>query len=153
MKQLYKCLTIVALVATLSSMLSYHKPTQIATKPIPKPAIKESVAPAPLPAPTPPPITYPAGCANYLPIVQQYDWNVSIAMAIMDAESGCNPGAVSDPSLNWNHVSDYGLFQLNGIPIMDPASNIDYAYHHKYAQGGWRHWTTYTSGKYLRYMP
>lgn len=74
-------------------------------------------------------------------------------MAIMQAESSCNPYDVSPAYINYDHVPDYGLMQLHGVNIINPAENIAYAYYHKYVPaGGFTPWTTYTSGKYLRYL-
>lgn len=96
----------------------------------------------------------PVGCSNYRYLVEQYDWNVSIAMAIMQAESGCNPEAS-----NWsdNHrtcIGSFGLFQLacfwTGAPF-DPATNVAKAYE-IYSRSGWVPWGAYTNGSYLRYL-
>jgi hypothetical protein len=91
-------------------------------------------------------VAYPVGCERYRPLFERYDWDVRIAMAISASESGCNPNAVSP-------TNDHGLMQLHGVPIYDPAKNIEYAYYHKYrTERGWYHWTDYTNGKYLRYL-
>jgi hypothetical protein len=84
-------------------------------------------------------VTYPINCEAYRPLVEKYNWNVNVAMAVMYAESGCNPNAVSP-------TNDHGLFQLHGIPIYNPAQNVAYAYHNKYMQGGWSHWVVCTRG-------
>lgn len=113
-------------------------------------------APAPAPvAPTPAPVVQtppPTGCAAYRSLVAQYDWNVDIAMAIMQAESGCSAVTPDNSYLNYDHIPDYGLFQLHGIAVTDPAENIRIAYTVKYVNQGWRAWSTYTSGAYLKYM-
>lgn len=80
------------------------------------------------------------GCEQYRPLVAQYSWNVEVALAVMKAESGCNPNAVSP-------TNDHGLFQLHAWPVYEPAENIRIAYENKYLRGGWRHWTVCTSGK------
>ena len=80
-----------------------------------------------------------AGCEQYRAEVSKYGWNVNIALAVMYAESGCNPNAASP-------TNDHGLMQLHGIRIYDPAQNIAYAYNNKYLQGGWSHWTVCTKG-------
>ena len=59
-------------------------------------------------------------CSKYISLFERYDWDVTIAMAIMKSESGCNPNIVSP-------TNDYGLMQLNNINITDPAKNIEYA--------------------------
>lgn len=96
----------------------------------------------------------PVGCSNYRYLVEQYDWNVSIAMAVMQAESGCNSEAS-----NWNDrhatcTGSFGLFQLacfwTSNPY-DPATNVAKAYE-IYSRSGWRPWGAYTNGSYLRYL-
>jgi hypothetical protein len=92
-------------------------------------------------------------CNDYRDIVARYDWNVDIAMAIMQAESGCNPRAA-----NWNDnhgvcMGSFGLFQISchGGQIYDPKHNIEVAYA-KYKARGWQPWGAYTNGSYLKYM-
>lgn len=90
-------------------------------------------------------------CESYRPLFEQYGWNVNTAMAIMQAESGCRPTAISP-------TDDHGLMQINhgveiyGQGIYDPATNIRIAYTEKYLKGGWRHWSVYNSGAYLKYL-
>lgn len=96
----------------------------------------------------------PVGCTNYRHLVEQYDWNVSVAMAVMQAESGCNPEAS-----NWNDrhatcIGSFGLFQLGCFWTdnpHDPATNVAKAYE-IYSRSGWRPWGAYTNGSYLRYL-
>ena len=66
----------------------------------------------------------PTGCAAYVALLKQYDWNVSIMAAIMQAESGCDPNANNHGIGNYDHIPDYGLLQLHGQEIYDPAINI-----------------------------
>ena len=112
------------------------------------PAIKKVKA-MPLVKHTPPaPQTFSnvsSKCEQYRPLFLRYDWNVDVAMAIAASESSCNPNAVSP-------TFDYGLMQLHGVRIFDPAQNIRYAYYEKYLKGGWGHWTQYNNGNYLRYL-
>lgn len=93
-------------------------------------------------------------CAAYQSLVAQYDWDVSTAMAIMRAESGCRAITPDNANINYDHISDYGLFQLHGINVTDPAENVRIAYSVKYLGAGrsFRPWNTYTSGAYLRYL-
>lgn len=84
-------------------------------------------------------VNYPIGCEQYKPLVAKYSWDINVAMAVMYAESGCNPNAVSS-------TNDHGLFQLHGIPIYNPAENVAYAYNNKYLAGGWSHWTVCNVG-------
>lgn len=93
-------------------------------------------------------------CEAYRGLVSQYAWNVDVAMAIMHAESGCNPTASSP-------TCDHGLMQINCVHsaqvggnlalLNDPATNVRVAFA-VYSGAGWRAWTTYTSGAYLRFM-
>ena len=89
--------------------------------------------------PTKTAVIYPVECEKYRSEVAKYNWNVNIVLAIMKAESGCNPNAVGP-------TNDHGLMQLHGIPIYDPADNIAYAYNEKYMKGGFSHWTVCTKG-------
>jgi hypothetical protein len=119
------------------------KVTQTPTAPVKPPS-------APVVAPTvPAPVVYASGCSNYEPTFAQYGWNVSVAMAICEAESSGNPNAVSQ-------TNDYGLMQIHdglalyGDKIYDPYFNISIAYI-KYQTQGWEAWSTYLNGAYLKY--
>ncbi len=89
------------------------------------------------------------GCSSYRADFNQYNWNVNVAEAICEAESNGNPNAISPP--NYDGLRDYGLMQLHGEPILNPASNIAAAYQ-KYQMQGWEAWTTYNTGRYLSYL-
>jgi hypothetical protein len=117
-------------------------------------AVSPVLAAAPAPTSTKPASTFTlaGGCQQYLPLVEQYDWDVKTAMAIMSAESTtpgipCNSGAIGTAS--YDGVKDYGLFQLHGIDILDPAQNVAFAYYHKYLTQGWHAWSSYNNGSYL----
>lgn len=112
-----------------------------------KPVAIQASQPVTQPVVTP---TYPNSCSTYEPIVAQYNWNVQLAMAIMQAESGCNPYAVSNASINYDGVPDYGLFQIHGQDILSPSENIATAYR-KYESQGWHAWSTYNTGAVWRY--
>ena len=116
----------------------------------PKPTPAPVAAPAPVQAAPAQPTA--SGCGQYRALFAQYSWNVDTAVAICQAESGGNPEAVSNASINYDHVSDYGLMQLHGVDITDPAANVAYAYYHKYLTQGWGAWSTYTSGRYARFL-
>lgn len=83
-------------------------------------------------------------CENYRSLVSQYGWNVSVALAISRAESNCNPNATS--GLNYDGLRDFGLFQIHGEAIYDPAANVARAYQ-KYISQGWGAWSVCNSGK------
>jgi len=130
-----------------------HKLVTVTTsQPVQKPKVETAAVVEPNAPVAPPPVTptYPSSCSAYEPIVAQYNWNVRVAMAIMQAESGCNPYAISPASLNYDGVSDYGLFQIHGQYILNPSDNIAAAYQ-KYLSQGWNAWSTYSSGTVWRY--
>lgn len=121
---------------------------QIAAKTTP--VGQAQVAPTPVAVPVTA-VSYPVGCDAYVSIVDQYSWNTSIAMAIMQAESGCNPYAISNGAINYDGIPDYGLFQIHGMDILNPSANIAEAYQ-KYLSQGWAAWSTYNSGEYEQYL-
>jgi uncharacterized protein YxeA len=92
-------------------------------------------------------------CTAYQGLVAQYDWPVHTAMAIMQAESGCRAVTPDNAAINYDGIPDYGLFQLHGINVTDPAENVRIAYEVKYLGAGrsFTPWNTYTSGAYLGY--
>lgn len=104
----------------------------------------------------------PVGCANYRHLVEQYDWDVSIAMAVMQAESGCNPGAENWSDSHGSCSGSKGLFQLACFwpgalgysyeSLYDPASNVAMAYQIYKRGDSWRPWGAYTNGSYSRYL-
>jgi hypothetical protein len=68
-----------------------------------------------------------------------------IAMAIISCEDGTyDPARVS--AMNSDGSYDYGIFQLNNIPILTAYENIKYAYEEKYLPAikqwgdGWHPW-------------
>lgn len=91
-------------------------------------------------------------CQQYAPLVAKYDWDNKIAMAIMKAESGCRAVTPDNSAANYDGVADHGLMQIHGVPLNDPAANVEYAYKEKYEKGGWTHWTVYKTGAYLQYL-
>nr|DAX17381.1 MAG TPA: lysozyme [Caudoviricetes sp.] len=83
-------------------------------------------------------------------------------LAIMQAESGCNPAATGDKSLTFQHNGrTYGysvsLLQVRILPgrehcdSHDPTTNISCAYQ-IWKKQGYEAWSVYTNGKYLRYL-
>lgn len=105
-------------------------------------------------------VAQPTNCADYRGLVAQYAWNVDVAMAVMQAESGCNP-IRDNAGLNRDGSVDYGLFQVNSVhaamvggdleKLRDPATNVRIAFA-VYSGSGWRAWSVFNSGSYLRYM-
>ena len=94
------------------------------------------------------------GCERFRPLVAKYNWNIDIAMAVMNAESGCRETAVGN---NTNGTNDKGLFQINSIHDatdnrFDPARNIELAYRiyesrSRWDTSGWKAWSVCLSGK------
>lgn len=102
------------------------------------------------------------GCEKFRPLVQQYDWDDNVMMAIMRAESSCNPDATGDTTLTFQRYGRvYGysvsLLQVRILPgrehcdSHDPATNIACAYRVWQSQG-YGAWSVYTNGSYSRFM-
>lgn len=87
-------------------------------------------------------------CESYRGLVSQYGWNVNVALAVMKAESGCNPQAVNRTDNHGVCMGSFGLFQISchGGQIFDPAQNVAAAWS-KYSARGWQPWGVCTSGK------
>lgn len=102
----------------------------------------------------------PQGCAQYLPLVEQYDWDARVMLAIMEAESHCKTDAVGDTwEIGGIYAPSCGLFQVRTIAewrgtceqLQEPAFNIDTAY--KVYQGqGYSAWSVYNNGTYKKYL-
>lgn len=94
--------------------------------------------------------TYSGGgnCEAYRPLVAQYGWNVNVALAVMKAESGCNPQAVNRTDNHGVCMGSFGLFQISchSGAVHDPAQNVAIAWQ-KYSARGWQPWGVCTSGK------
>ena len=94
------------------------------------------------------PVAASGGCEAFRTIVSEFDWDVSIAMAVMRAESGCRPDAYNGS--NYNGSNDAGLFQINSIHVesglitdsgrMDAKENVRAAYA-IYRGSGWKAWS------------
>jgi hypothetical protein len=122
--------------------------TTKAVRPQPEKAQEAVARPKPVPKPQ---IHYASGCQRYDSLFRQYSWNVNVAEAICEAESKGDPYAVSPASLNYDHISDFGLMQLHGMRIFEPSANIAAAYR-KYQTQGWHAWSSYNRGVYLSYL-
>lgn len=100
------------------------------------------------------PPSYPIGCENYVAEASKYNWNVTIAVNIMRAESGCNPYSVGDNRvINGLYAPSCGLMQirtLQGRPsceqLKDPATNIQWAYKLYSNRGNWNDWSVCKNG-------
>ena len=91
----------------------------------------------------------PQGCEAYKSLLSRYDWDAQVMAAVMQAESSCNPNAVNP--VNYDGVGDYGLMQLHGQEIYDPATNIAHAYS-LWTTQGYHAWSVYNSGAYLKFL-
>lgn len=111
-----------------------------------KPAVAAVEAPTVVPSPTPVPVT---GCEAYRPLIQQYSWNVSVAMQVMNAESGCDPAEDSVYDAHPTCYGSRGLFQIGCDSTDDyqgmfnPATNVAQAYA-LYSHRGWEPWGSTT---------
>lgn len=83
------------------------------------------------------------GCEHYRHLIEQYNWNVDVFLAIAKAESGCNPLAVGDTNpIRGVLAPSCGLFQVRTLSsrpsceaLKDPATNIAWAYRIYQGQG------------------
>jgi len=101
-----------------------------------------------------PVVTQLTGCEHYKELISQYDWNVSVALAVVQAESGCNPNAIGDNyPIGGLLAPSCGLFQvrtLAGRPsceqLQNPATNVEWAYK-LYRESNWQPWSVCKNGK------
>ena len=99
------------------------------------------------------------GCESYRPLINQYNWNTTVAMAVMQAESGCRADAFNGS--NYDGSNDAGLFQINSIHVqsgliseqgrLDAAQNIKAAYA-IYSGRGWNAWSAFNNGRYAQFL-
>lgn len=105
---------------------------------------------------------YTGVCAEYYDIVAKY-WSgdeIKVALAVMRAESGCNPNAIGENKNSSGVVwsKDLGLFQINDYyhdttNWTDPEVNIAKAYEiYKRAGNKWTPWCAYTNGSYKKWL-
>lgn len=102
----------------------------------------------------------PEKCPEYESLLNSYQWDVTIARALMKTESGCNP-VRDNAGLNTDGTNDVGLMQINSIHVSsgliseearrDPAANMAAAYAlYRGAGYKWTPWSAYNSGDYLK---
>lgn len=133
------------------SVVSVKKPIKPVAKLVakPKPVAKPVVQPAPVVS-----RAVSGNCSSYLPLIEQYPWDVQTAVAICQAESGGDTYALSS-------TGDRGIFQVNFVhsdlvngdlsALYNPAINVKVAYE-VYSSAGWRAWSTYNSGAFYRFL-
>lgn len=106
-------------------------------------------------------------CQKYRSYLSKYDWNIDIAYAIMQAENhSCDPNA-NNAGLNKDGTNDAGIMQINSIHVdsglisdkdrYNPIKSIEASYtlykeRLRWDGDGWKAWSTYNNGEYLRYL-
>lgn len=117
-----------------------------------QPSQRETVEVSPRPRPIIASSKVANRCEEFRNLVKQYDWNVEVMLAIMMAESSCNPNALNT---NSDGSNDSGLFQINSIHKKpnreNPELNVRYAYQ-IYKSQGLNAWVAYTNKIYLKFM-
>lgn len=132
--------------ARVETQSQVAEPTKAEVTPVPTQETKPIAAEQP-PKPKAEVVKHPVSCEAYRPLIAQYGWNVNVAMAVMKAESGCNPNAANLTDSHATCKGSFGLFQIacmSGI-VYDPAENIAIAWS-KYQARGWRPWSVCTKG-------
>lgn len=103
------------------------------------------------------PVRATEGCEQYRPIVSQYNWDTNLILAIMRAESGCNPSGVNWSDGHSGCTGSFGLMQVaclhfsEGQDKLDVATNIAVAYK-VYVGSGLTAWSAYTNGSYQKFL-
>ena len=78
-------------------------------------------------------------------------------MAIMAAESSCDPNQDTVGDGHPTCMGSRGLFQIgcdstdNYAAMLNPKANVAQAYA-LYTHRGWKPWTVYKTGAYLKYL-
>ena len=96
-------------------------------------------------------------CEQYRSIVSQYDWDTELMLAIMRAESGCNPNGINWQDSHNGCVASYGLLQIacihfkEGEDKVNPQTNIAVAYRVWKSQT-YNAWSVYLHGSYKQFM-
>jgi len=105
-------------------------------------------------------VTELVGCEQWRALVQKYDWDASIAMAVMEGESSCIADRVGDDyAIAGLHRVSCGLFQVRTLDdrptceqLKDPATNIEWAYKVYAGKGNWKPWTVFNTGEYKQFL-
>ncbi len=111
----------------------------------------------------PPNITL-ENCDEAIAEIKKYDWDITIATAVMKAESKCDQNAKGDTDMVFKEKDreygySVGLFQIRILPgreacdTFDIKKNISCAYKlYKDNNDSWSDWSMYENGKYKDYM-
>ena len=84
-------------------------------------------------------------CSKWLDILDNYSWNIDVAINVCNAESGGNPSSENPHDGHATCLGSRGLFQIgcdstgNYAGMFDPSANIAQAYA-LYASRGWQPW-------------
>lgn len=120
------------------------------------PTVASVVVPMPTPVEPPKPVVQArsgSGCEKYRDLINQYSWNVEVAIQVCNAESSGNPNT---SNMNDYHSfahchGSYGLFQINCShgKVFDPATNVRIAAQ-MWQASKWKPWGA-TTCKYKVY--
>lgn len=131
--------------------------------------VEAKAQPAPVKITPAPKYSVEGGCEQYRPLMEKYDWDVRVMMAIMEAESTnpqtkvkCQSTITGDTNLTYQRNGrTYGYsVSLLQVRILegreacdshDPEVNIDCGYRIWKSQG-YRAWSMYLNGKYRLYL-
>lgn len=102
------------------------------------------------------------GCERFRPLIARYNWDARVMLAIMKAESNCDPNVTGDKSLAFqSNGRTYGysvsLLQVRILPgrehcdSHDPATNIACAYQ-IWKNQSYGAWSVYRNGKYAKFL-
>jgi soluble lytic murein transglycosylase-like protein len=93
-------------------------------------------------------------------LLAQYAWDVDVALAVMQAESGCDPSAFN--GANSNGSNDAGLMQVNSIHVasgligdderFDAEANVRAAWAIYAGRGSFSPWSAYNNGAYEKFL-
>jgi soluble lytic murein transglycosylase-like protein len=122
-----------------------------------EPKASTLTTPQPITPQNAPEVAITQGCEQYRSLVSKYDWDVNTILAIMRAESSCNPASINYADGHNGCTGSYSLLQVacihykEGQDKLDPETNIAVAYG-VWQRGGYTPWSVYTNGAYLRYL-
>lgn len=108
-------------------------------------------------------------CAQYIPIIQKYDWDHKLAAAVMVAENNScqadnqNKSKLEDHTKWCGRYGSFGLWQLAtcwseefGVSekdMLNPETNIALAYKiYKRSGGSFHLWSAYKNGSYEKWL-
>lgn len=124
-------------------MVQKQTETPKTTQSTPQPVKSSQTASTQATEPVKPSVVDPNACLVAMrQVFPQETWVTG--EAIMRAESGLNPNAISP-------TNDHGCWQIHDWALYDPLENTKVAYY-KYTHYGWSPWSAYNSGAYRRFL-